>query len=333
MGGGVFHRWQYLDEFEDVQNPPELGRTVLGLSEKAFWQRLARAQSDLVKARTAALERDRPAPAYRELRIVGRSWGWLELQVYPPGEPELYGIVGVGVAAPGSRPTGELADSHHRRGWSEVITGSLGGAVVGYVAPAAFWQAAPVLAGGSAVVVAAAGGAGGHLVARRGRRLQNSSRLLTGDDAVSPWLLALAVQLGQISAGIENYEQQMADDSRRHGLDPIPLRLTASPQQIEDELHRSMWDVAIGQSLDEPVDVLAEAAAVADSVDAAIGAAWSIRGRARVHDTPPSDSPDGPAVFRPTVSNLRLLRQSLDDDTQTAAATGDELGRLNAYDQ
>ena len=21
MGGGVFHRWQYLDEFEDVQNP------------------------------------------------------------------------------------------------------------------------------------------------------------------------------------------------------------------------------------------------------------------------------------------------------------------------
>jgi len=92
VGGGVFHRWQYLDECEDVQNSPELGRTVLGLSEKAFWQRLARAQSDLVKARTAALERDRPVPAYRELRIVGRSWGWLELQVYPPDEPELYDI-------------------------------------------------------------------------------------------------------------------------------------------------------------------------------------------------------------------------------------------------
>ncbi len=163
MAGGVFHRWQYLDEFEDVRNPPELGCTVLGLSEKAFWQRLARAQSDLVRARTAALERDRPAPAYRDLRIVGD------------------------------------------------------------------------------------------------------------------------------------------DDSRRHGLEPIPLRLTASPQQIQDELHRSMWDVAIGQSLDEPVDVLAEAAAVADSVDAAIGAAWSIRERTRVHDTPPADSPDGPAALRPTV--------------------------------
>jgi hypothetical protein len=122
----------------------------------------------------------------------------------------------------------------------------------------------------------------------------------------------------------------MAGDSRRHGLEPIPLRLTASPPQIEDELHRSMWDVAIGQSLDEPVDVLA--AAVADSVDAAIGAAWSIRERARVHDTPPADSPDGPAAFRPTVANLPLLRQSLDDDTQTAAATSDELGRLNGYD-
>jgi hypothetical protein len=72
---------------------------------------------------------------------------------------------------------------------------------VGYLAPAAFWQAAPVLAGGSAVVVAAAGGAGGHLVARRGRRLQNSSRLLTGDDAGSEWLLALAVHIGQIAVG------------------------------------------------------------------------------------------------------------------------------------
>ena len=224
-----------------------------------------------------------------------------------------------------------MAESHHRRAWSEVITGSLGGAVVGYLAPAAFWQAAPVLAGGVAVVVA--GGTGGHLVARRGRRLQGSSRLLTGDDAASPWLLALAVQLGQISAGIENYAQQMADDSRRHGLEPIPLRLTASPQQIEDELHRSMWDLATGQSLDDPVDVLAEAAAVADSVDAAVGAARSIRERARVHDTPPADSPDGPAAFRPTVSNLRLLRQSLDDDSTTAAATSDELGRLNGYDQ
>lgn len=115
------------------------------------------------------------------------------------------------------------------------------------------------------------------------------------------WLLALAIHIGQIRCGIENYAQQMADDSRRHGLDPIPLRLSASPQQIENELHRSMWDVAIGQSLDEPVDVLAEAAGVADSVDAAIGAAWSIRERVRVHDTPPADSPDGPAVFRPTV--------------------------------
>lgn len=130
---------------------------MLGLPDKGIWQRLARAQSDLVKARTAALERDRPVAAYQELRIVGRSWGWLELQVYPPDGPELYGIVGVGVAAPGSRPTGEMAESHHRRAWSEVITGSLGGAVVGYVVPAAFWQAAPALAGGSAVVVAAPG--------------------------------------------------------------------------------------------------------------------------------------------------------------------------------
>lgn len=102
---GVFHRWRYLEEFEDVRNPGELGRTVLGLTVKAFWQRLARGQSDLVRARTAAVERDRPVPAYRELRIVGRSWGWLELQVYPPDGPELYGIVGVGAAAPGSRPT------------------------------------------------------------------------------------------------------------------------------------------------------------------------------------------------------------------------------------
>ncbi len=113
---GVFHRWRYLEEFEDVQHPGELGRTVLGLPDRAIWQRLARTQSDLVKARTAALERDRPVPAYRDLRIVGRSWGWLELQVYPPDGPELYGIVGVGVAAPGSRPTGEMAESHHRRG-------------------------------------------------------------------------------------------------------------------------------------------------------------------------------------------------------------------------
>jgi len=204
---------------------------------------------------------------------------------------------------------------------------------VGYVVPAAFWDAAPVLAGGAAVVVAAAGGAGGYLVARRGRRLQNSSRLLTGDDAGAGWLLPLAVYIGQIRCGIDNYAQQMADDSRRHGLEPIPLRLSASPQQIEDELHRSMWDVAIGQSLDEPVDVLAEAAGVADSVDAAIGAAWSIRERVRVHDTPPTDSPDGTTALRPTVSNLRLLRQSLDDDSTTAAATSDELGRLNGYDQ
>lgn len=86
-----------------------------------------------------------------------------------------------------------------------------------------------------------------------------------------------------------------------------------------------MWDVATGQSLDDASDVLAEAAGVADSVDAAIGAAWVIRDRARVHDNaPPPGAPEGPAAFRPTASNLRQLRQTLDDDTHSAAAAGDE---------
>lgn len=324
--GGVFHRWQYLDEVEGVSDP-----AVLGLTEKAFGQRLAHIRTDLVKARSAALQADRQPPAYREARVVGRSWGWLEFLVYPPVEPEPYEIVGIGVAAPGSRPTGEMADSHHRRAWSEVVTGAAGGAVAGYVATAGFWQAAPVLAGGLAVVVAAAGGAGGHLMARRGHRLQNRSRLITGADDAWPWLLVLAVHIGQIRTGIDTYEQQMAEDSRRRGLDPIPLRLTASPREIEDELHRSMWDLATGESLDEPDEVLAEAAGVADSVDAAIGAAWAIRDRARVHDTPPAAGPDGPAAFRPTVSNLRQLRQTLDDDVDNTAAAADELKRLNGY--
>jgi len=91
---GVFHRWKYLEEFEDVQNLAELGLILLGLPDKAIWQRFARVQSDLVKARTAALERDRRCRRTGICGVVGRSWGWLELQVYPPDGPELYSIVG-----------------------------------------------------------------------------------------------------------------------------------------------------------------------------------------------------------------------------------------------
>lgn len=186
-----------------------------------------------------------------------------------------------------------------------------------------------------AVVVAAAGGAGGYLVAKRGHRLRSSSRLTTCDDDAFHGVLVLAVHIGQIRAGIDRYDQQMTDDSKRRGLDPIPLRLTATPQAIEDELHRSMWDVATGQSLDDTDDVLAEAAGIADSVDAAIGAAWVIRDHARVHDNPPATGDRGgpAAAFRPTVSNLRQLRETLDDDTHSAAAAGDELNRLNGYQQ
>lgn len=95
-----------------------------------------------------------------------------------------------------------------------------------------------------------------------------------------------------------------------------------------------MWNVATGQSLDEPVDVLAEAAGVADGLDAAVGAAWAIRDRARVYDNPPpTGDPGGPSAFRPTASNLRQLRQTLDDDTHSTTAAGDELNRLNGYQQ
>jgi len=36
MGGGVFHRRQYLDYVEDVPDPTVLGVTVLGFTGKAF---------------------------------------------------------------------------------------------------------------------------------------------------------------------------------------------------------------------------------------------------------------------------------------------------------
>lgn len=95
-----------------------------------------------------------------------------------------------------------------------------------------------------------------------------------------------------------------------------------------------MWDLATGQSLDQSDEVIDEAAGVSDSVEAATGAAWAVRGRACLHDNPPpTGDPDGPAAFRATVSNLRQLRQSLDDDTQTTTAAGDELNRLNGYEQ
>lgn len=171
MGGnGSQRRWQHLDELEQVGDD-----AVLGLSENAFRRRIAGVQADLIRARTTALQRDRPPPAYRDLRLVARGWGWLELRVYPPIEPDPYEIIGIGVAEPGRRPTVEMADSHHRRARAEPATGIAGGAIVGYIAPAAFWAAPPLLAGGVAVVVAAAGGAGGYLVAQRGHRLQSSS--------------------------------------------------------------------------------------------------------------------------------------------------------------
>lgn len=145
MGGNGCHRWRCLDELEQVGDD-----AVLGLSENAFRRRIAGVQADLVRARTNALQRDRPPPAYRDLRLVARGWGWLELRVYPPIEPEPYEIVGIGVAEPGRRPTVEMADSHHRRAWSEPATGIAGGAIVGYVAPAGFWAAPALLAVGIA---------------------------------------------------------------------------------------------------------------------------------------------------------------------------------------
>jgi hypothetical protein len=196
MGGNGSHRWRYLDELEQVGDD-----AVLGLSENAFQRRIAGVQAELVRARTTALQRERPPPAYRDLRLVARGWGWLELRVYPPIEPEPYEIIGIGVAEPGRRPTVEMADSHHRRAWSEPATGIAGGAIVGYVAPAGFWAAPALLAAGVAVVVTAAGGAGGYLVAQRGHRLRSGSRLTTCDDDAFHGVLVLAVHIGQLAPG------------------------------------------------------------------------------------------------------------------------------------
>lgn len=146
----------------------------------------------------------------------------------------------IGVAEPGHPPTLDMAASHHRQPWSQPAARAGGGAIVGYVAPAAFWAAPPLVAGGVAVLAAAAGGADGYLVTKRGRQLQNGSRLVGPDDRAFDALLVLGMIIGQIRGGIDRYDQQMAQDSKRKAAtdparfddEPAGHRGRAAPQHV-----------------------------------------------------------------------------------------------------
>lgn len=322
-------RWRYLsadDTLSDAQ--------ILDIAERRYESRFATEQRLLVEERTQAIKQQRPPPSSRRASIPGSRWVWIVLAIYPPVEPVPYDVIGLGISEPGGpRVTGDMAASHtrsfatQRRGL--MAAGGSIGAFLAAVAPAVA-STPGLLTGAIGAAGAAAGLTGAHHIDRYNNRLQRASRLVLNDQPAFDTALASVIRAAQIRVGIEQYQDAMRADSTPAGLEPIALPLDQA--ELDAALHSTAWDLATGESLDDPAEILAEVDALADRVDDAIAAAWTVRSRSRVHDDAPRGLADLPRPpLRATVANLRRVADSVDDIGAATGDAADELTRLNRH--